>query len=395
MTDIPKPKTSGSTGSTTSVSSTDLEPTEEEKELMKNLDQREVTYVAYLNKAGLTWKYKFHDIKLDKEITIHTQVEPRDLPVTFKYTKDYCIPFLPIKGKERYRTIADRFIELIYELPDPMKLNLDKNENYKPFKTDLESAEIIKKKHSIPTTDGDDMVSTEAINQLKESESLNRIRERVKQKEQSTDIIPSVGDDKPIRVLDSGKDQGSQSLTETPNKNILELNLENIKKYFKLEKFSDQAIEMSLQLCIHQNLNPFINDVYLIPFNENATNRKIQMVVSKDVFLKKAEQHDDYEGFEAGLVLTDEEDEIVFLPGSFVPPNHTLQGGYARVFRKGMKDFRAVVGIKEYKSENPKSLWAKLENTMIRKVALVQCLREAFPVALHGMYDKAEMGDMN
>ena len=56
-----------------------------------------------------------------------------------------------------------------------------------------------------------------------------------------------------------------------------------------------------------------------------------------------------------------------------------------------MKDFRAVVGLQEYKSTNPKSLWNKLENTMIRKVALSQAMREAFPAALQGMYDRAEI----
>ena len=123
--------------------------------------------------------------------------------------------------------------------------------------------------------------------------------------------VPSVSDDKPVEVGDSPNktvtETGSQSLTETINPlpllsyesdSIIELNVENVKKYFKLDKFSDEDIKMSLQLCILQNLNPFINDVYLIPYYENdAKKRKIQIVVSKDVFLKKAEQHDDYEGF--------------------------------------------------------------------------------------------------
>jgi hypothetical protein len=38
-----------------------------------------------------------------------------------------------------------------------------------------------------------------------------------------------------------------------------------------------------------------------------------------------------------------------------------------------------------------KSSWAKIPATMIRKVALVQALREAFPSDLGGCYDSAEM----
>ena len=260
MTDIPKPKTSSSTSSTTSVNSTDLEPTEEEKELMKTLDQREVTYINYLNKAGQTWKYKFFDIELNKEITIHTQVEPRDLPVTFKYTKDYCIPFLPIKGKERYRTIADRFIELIYELPD--------------------------------------------------SEEIDKIEiKAVTQKFHST-VIPSVGDDKPLLATDKRTDssesqlvpsqtEGSQSLTETTTRTIL--NIENIIKYICPTATKQEAF-MFLQLCEHQDLDPFIKDAYMIKYGN-----KVTMVVSKDAFLKKAESLPDYEGFTAGITYINSE----------------------------------------------------------------------------------------
>jgi hypothetical protein len=39
-----------------------------------------------------------------------------------------------------------------------------------------------------------------------------------------------------------------------------------------------------------------------------------------------------------------------------------------------------------------KSSWAKMPATMIRKVALVQSLREAFPSDLGGLYDSCERG---
>ena len=41
-------------------------------------------------------------------------------------------------------------------------------------------------------------------------------------------------------------------------------------------------------------------------------------------------------------------------------------------------------------------MWAKMPATMIRKVALMQALREAFADDLAGMYDSSEMGvDIN
>lgn len=40
-------------------------------------------------------------------------------------------------------------------------------------------------------------------------------------------------------------------------------------------------------------------------------------------------------------------------------------------------------------------MWVKMPATMIRKVALVQGLREAFPDKFQGMYDQSEMGTEN
>ena len=40
----------------------------------------------------------------------------------------------------------------------------------------------------------------------------------------------------------------------------------------------------------------------------------------------------------------------------------------------------------------PSGQWAKMPGTMIRKVAMVHALREAFPEDFGGMYDSSEMG---
>lgn len=48
------------------------------------------------------------------------------------------------------------------------------------------------------------------------------------------------------------------------------------------------------------------------------------------------------------------------------------------------------VSLKEYNTG--KASWLKMPATMIRKVAIVQALREAFPSELGGMYDSSEMG---
>lgn len=54
-----------------------------------------------------------------------------------------------------------------------------------------------------------------------------------------------------------------------------------------------------------------------------------------------------------------------------------------------LKPSYASVSIEEY--DQRRSLWNTKKATMIRKVAVVQALREAYPGAFGGLYDSAEM----
>ena len=74
-----------------------------------------------------------------------------------------------------------------------------------------------------------------------------------------------------------------------------------------------------------------------------------------------------------------------------------LVGGWAKVFVKGYEvPIEAVVSFDEYvgttKDGTINSQWSKKPATMIRKVALVQALREAFPEDLGGLYASEEVG---
>ena len=142
---------------------------------------------------------------------------------------------------------------------------------------------------------------------------------------------------------------------------------------------------MFLQLCLSQNLNPFLRDAYLIKYgNSPAT-----MVVGKDTYTKRAEAHPSYDGFEAGIIVM-VGDKPVQRPGSN-PGINQLVGGWAKVYRKDKRvPTYAEVDFNEYNTN--KSGWAKMPATMIRKVALVQALRETFPQTFAGLYDASEMG---
>lgn len=164
----------------------------------------------------------------------------------------------------------------------------------------------------------------------------------------------------------------------------LELNLENVKKYL-CPLATDREIYMFMQLCINQKLDPFIKDAYLIKYDSS---KPATMVVSKDAFLKKAEQISDYEGFHAGIVV-ETDGKIERREGSMKLSGENLIGGWAKIYRKGMKVFSSEVGFSEY--NKGQSSWKKMPSTMIRKVAIVQALREAFPMSFQGMYDMSEI----
>lgn len=161
---------------------------------------------------------------------------------------------------------------------------------------------------------------------------------------------------------------------------------------------TDQEVVMFLNLCRFQHLNPFLREAYLIKYgNSPAT-----MVVGKDAITKRAMRNASFAGQQAGVVAQQvETGELEYRPGALVLEDEKLVGGWAKVFVKGYQEpIEAVVGLSEYvgtkKTGEVNEQWTKRPATMIRKVALMQALREAFPDDLAGMYDSSEMGvDIN
>ena len=150
-----------------------------------------------------------------------------------------------------------------------------------------------------------------------------------------------------------------------------------------------QEVGLFLQLCQAQRLNPWIGEAYLVKYGDNPA----QMQVGKEAFTKRAAANPDYEGFEAGITYADASAHIRQREGSAYYPSvgERLVGGWCRVFVNGKKPFYDEVALQEYNTG--KSLWKSKPATMIRKVALVHCLREAFPDDFAGLYSEEEMPD--
>ena len=156
---------------------------------------------------------------------------------------------------------------------------------------------------------------------------------------------------------------------------------------------TDQEVMMFLSLCKFQKLNPFLREAYLIKYgNQPAT-----IVTGKDALAKRAMRNPNYAGYEAGVVVSfPENGQIENRVGTIVLEGEDLVGGWAKVYVKGWEQPLIVtVSFEEYcqkKDGKPISNWASKPATMIRKVALVQALREAFPEDLSGMYAAEEVG---
>lgn len=159
-------------------------------------------------------------------------------------------------------------------------------------------------------------------------------------------------------------------------------------------KVTYQEVAMFMNLCKFSGLNPWLKEAYCIKYgNEPAT-----LVVGKEAFQKRAESHPAYDGFEAGIIVQDDETgEIIYRKGTLKLPGEEIVGGYAEVWRKDKShSTRTEVSFEEYagrkKDGSLNSQWSKKPATMIRKVALVQALREAFPTSFGGMYTAEEQG---
>ena len=151
----------------------------------------------------------------------------------------------------------------------------------------------------------------------------------------------------------------------------LDLTPDLIRKYIcPSSSPTDAEIGLFLELCQSQSLNPFLREAYLIKYGTSPA----QIVVGKEGFLKRANKNPAYEGHAVSC--------------SVGPDGLTAT---AKVYKKGFRHAVEVeVDFSEYSTG--KNLWKSKPKTMLKKVALCQALREAFPDTFGGMYGQEEVG---
>ena len=156
-----------------------------------------------------------------------------------------------------------------------------------------------------------------------------------------------------------------------------------------------QEFKLFTELCQARKLNPFLREAYLIKYDSSPA----QLVVSKDVVLKRAVLHPQYDGKESGVIVRTSDGSIIERAGCFVDSkNEELLGGWCKVYRKDWKrpEFMSV-SLNEVASKKRdgslNSNWANKSATMVEKVAKVRALREAFVEEFSGMYIEDEFNN--
>lgn len=157
-------------------------------------------------------------------------------------------------------------------------------------------------------------------------------------------------------------------------------------------RITDKEIKLFIELARAQRLNPFIKEIFITKYGDYPAT----FIVGKDVFTKRAQANPLFKGMQAGIIVQ-RGNGVDQREGSATFSDEMLLGGWCKVYVQGYDvPIYDSVSFNEYaarKSDGSlNAMWASKPATMIRKVAIVHALREAFPSDFQGLYDQSEMG---
>lgn len=157
-------------------------------------------------------------------------------------------------------------------------------------------------------------------------------------------------------------------------------------------RITDKEIKLFIELAKAQKLNPFTKEIFITKYGDYPAT----FIVGKDVFTKRAQANPLFKGMQAGIIVQ-RGNGVDQREGSATFSDEMLLGGWCKVYVQGYDvPIYDSVSFNEYAARKAdgslNSMWASKPATMIRKVAIVHALREAFPSDFQGLYDQSEMG---
>jgi phage recombination protein Bet len=144
---------------------------------------------------------------------------------------------------------------------------------------------------------------------------------------------------------------------------------------------SEPEIQQFVQTALAGNLDPFKREIYIAVYGEGI-NRKISILTGYQVYLKRAERTGSLDGWRAWIEGSGDQMKAV-----------------VEIFRKDWShSFTHEVyweeAVQKKKDGFPTQFWSKQPRFQLRKVAVAQAFRLAFPDELGGLpYESAELPD--
>jgi phage recombination protein Bet len=176
-------------------------------------------------------------------------------------------------------------------------------------------------------------------------------------------------------------DTGTQNAPVSDQKIQKETVLEYLKVFGFTKTLSEAEIQQFIQTALAGNLDPFKREIYIAVYGEGDY-RKVSILTGYQVYLKRAERAGNLDGWRAWLEGEGSQMKAI-----------------VEIFRKDWShSFTHEVyweeAVQKKKDGHPTQFWAKQPRFQLRKVAIAQGFRLAFPDELGGLpYESAELPD--
>ncbi len=169
-----------------------------------------------------------------------------------------------------------------------------------------------------------------------------------------------------------------------------EKKLQEIRKIVCPTPLTDVEFGCLVELGRATQLNPFMREIWAVKYKQGVA---ASIFIGRDGYRKAAQRQHDYDYHQVNAVYSKDDFKIVNdeIQHSYGFSNRgELVGAYCIVKRKSAAKYTySMVTMQEYDSNQ--SLWKTKPETMIKKVAEAQGLRQSFQDILGGTYSDAEM----
>lgn len=175
---------------------------------------------------------------------------------------------------------------------------------------------------------------------------------------------------------------------------------EYLKAFGLMNDLTNDEATQFIKIASAYNLDPFKREVYCVPYG-TGDRRRLSIITGYEVYLKRAERIGTLEGWkcwtEGEYQLSIERRTFYKKGGESYPKDVKVAKGNLRaiveIHKKGWSmPFVHEVFLDEYFKEN--DMWATMPKSMLKKVAIAQAFRLAFPDEMGGMpYTNDELPD--